>query len=74
MTQLQKKEIDIEDIQEENSPLKTEEIISILNKTTNSKFLKSDEIIANIALNFKKFSGVLIKCFNQNILDFWTYG
>ena len=56
MTQLQKKEIDIEDIQEENSPLKTEEIISILNKTTNSKFLKSDEIIANIALNFKKFS------------------
>jgi flagellar biosynthesis/type III secretory pathway protein FliH len=56
MTQLQKKEIDIEDIQEENLPLKTEEIISILNKTTNSKFLKSDEIIANIALNFKKFS------------------
>ena len=56
MTQLQKKEIDIEDIPEENSPLKTEEIISILNKTTNSKFLKSDEIIANIALNFKKFS------------------
>ena len=29
MTQLQKKETDIEDIQEENSPLKTEEIISI---------------------------------------------
>ena len=56
MTQLQKKEANIEDIREENSPLKTEEIISILNKTTNSKFLKSDEIIANIALNFKKFS------------------
>ena len=56
MTQLQKKETDIGDIQENNLPLKTEEIISILNKTTSSKFLKSDEIIANIALNFKKFS------------------
>ena len=56
MTQLQKEETNIEDIQGENLPLKTEEIISILNKTTNSKFLKSDEIVANIALNFKKFS------------------
>ena len=56
MTQLQKKETRSDNKENENLPLKTEEIISILNKTTNSKFLKSDEIIANIALNFKKFS------------------
>ena len=38
------------------SPLKTEEIISILNKTNNEKFSREDKISSNISSNFKGFS------------------
>ena len=38
------------------SPLRTEEIISILNKTNNEKFLREDKISSNISSNFRGFS------------------
>ena len=41
---------------ENNSPLKTEEIISILNKADKKKFLKKEDISAKILSSFKKFT------------------
>lgn len=38
------------------APLRTEEIISILNKTSNEKFTREDKISSNISSNFKGFS------------------
>lgn len=42
--------------QDSASPLKTEEIISILNKTSNEKFSRENKISSNISSNFKGFS------------------
>ena len=44
-----------ETVEKDTSPLKTEEIINILNKT-DSTFLKSNEITGNIKSDFKAFS------------------
>ena len=45
-----------ENKKESASPLKTEEIISILNKTNNEKFSRENKITSNISSNFKGFS------------------
>ena len=45
-----------ENKKESASPLKTEEIISILNKTNNEKFSRENKISSNISSNFKGFS------------------
>lgn len=44
------------DKQDAALPLKTEEIISILNKTSNEKFSRENKISSNISSNFKSFS------------------
>lgn len=46
--------IQIAEKENENVPLKTDEIISILNKTNNKNFSKSNEISGNISVNFKR--------------------
>ena len=41
---------------EQNTPLKTEEIVSILNKSNNKNFLKTEKISSKISLGFKKLN------------------
>lgn len=41
---------------QDNSPLKTEEILSIINKSENLKFEKSNKLLDKISNNFKKYT------------------
>ena len=41
---------------EQNTPLKTEEIVSILNKSNNKNFLKTEKISSKLSLDFKKLN------------------
>ncbi len=52
MTQLMQQ--NIKDDEKQNHPLRTEEIISILSKSNNKKFSKSEQISDKISINFKK--------------------
>ncbi len=55
MTQIQEKKSN-EKVNSDNLPLKTEEIVSILNKTNKAEFSKDDEVLKNIKLSFKSFT------------------